>query len=92
MASPRRAGREAMVRDVMQKVLAHLDAMDENRAFTYLLHDVCGYDLNEISQIMSVTVAAAQSRLVRGRRELHERLAADPELSTRMTELEGESL
>jgi RNA polymerase sigma-70 factor (ECF subfamily) len=90
VASPQRAGREAMVRDVMKKVLTHLDRMDENRAWTYVLHDVCGYDLNEIATITGVSVAAAQSRLVRGRRELHERIQADPELASRMSELEGE--
>ncbi len=90
IASPRRAGREAMIRDSVKRVLTHLDAMDESRAWTYVLHDVCGYDLKEIAQITGVTVAAAQTRLVRGRRELHERIQNDPELASRMAELEGE--
>jgi RNA polymerase sigma-70 factor (ECF subfamily) len=90
IASPRKAGREAMIRDAVKRVLVHLDAMDDSRAWTYVLHDVCGYDLKEIAQITGVTIAAAQTRLVRGRRELHERIQDDPDLASRMAELEGE--
>ncbi len=63
--------REAVARDLMQRVRKHLDAIDENKAWTFLLHDACGYDLQEIAQITGVSVSAAQARLVRGRREVH---------------------
>ena len=69
-------------REAVDRVRSHLDSMDERRAWTFLLHDVYGYDLKEIGQIMSVSLSAAQSRLVRGRRELHERVRGDERLAS----------
>jgi RNA polymerase sigma-70 factor (ECF subfamily) len=91
MRSPVRTGREAVMRNLMQRVLAHLDEIDENKAWTFVLHDVCGHDLREIAQITGVSVAAAQTRLVRGRREIHERIAGDPELAGILDAMEGDS-
>ncbi len=79
--SPHSLGRETAARSTLRRVLSHLDRIDEAKAWTYALHDVCGYDLREVAQITETSVAAAQSRLVRGRRELQERIAADPELA-----------
>ena len=79
--SPSRTGRDAMLRSAVRGVLAHLDAMDEAKAWTFVLHDVCGYDVREIAQITGVSAAAAQTRLVRGRREVHELIANDPDLA-----------
>jgi RNA polymerase sigma-70 factor (ECF subfamily) len=88
--SPSRTGREAVARSVMRRVLGHLDAVDEAKAWTFVLHDVCGYDLREIAQITGVRITAAQTRLVRGRREVHERIASDPELANLLESMEGE--
>jgi RNA polymerase sigma factor (sigma-70 family) len=51
----------------LQHILAK---MKPDLAETLLLHDVFGHDLVEISELMGVSVAAAQSRLVRSRKEL----------------------
>lgn len=87
--SGRKTERDAMAKSAMARVTVHLQAIEEQKAWTFLLHDVRGYDLQEISEIMGVSVAAAQTRLVRGRREIHERIAADPELANVLEDLEG---
>jgi RNA polymerase sigma-70 factor, ECF subfamily len=88
----RSLSREAAARSTLRRVLALLDRIDEAKAWVYVLHDVCGYDLKEVAQITETSVAAAQSRLVRGRKELMERIAADPELGAMLArDTRGES-
>lgn len=74
-------GHDAVGTDLAARVRSHLQAIDSNKAWTFMLHDVWGYDLKEIAQITGASIAAAQSRLVRGRRDLHDRIAEDPELA-----------
>jgi len=54
----------------LEKLRHALSRIDPIKAETVVLHDVLGHELSEIAVLMSTTVAAAQSRLVRGRREL----------------------
>jgi len=68
-------------RQAIERVRVELEQMDPNRAWTFLLHDVYGYDLKEVAQITSVSLSAAQSRLVRGRREIHDRIRNDDALA-----------
>lgn len=81
VGTTRSHGGAVAARQAIERVRASLGKMDPNRACTYLLHDVYGYDLKEVAQITGASLSAAQSRLVRGRRELHERIGRDPALS-----------
>jgi RNA polymerase sigma-70 factor (ECF subfamily) len=78
-------------REAVKRVLEHLKRIDEHRATAWVLHDVHGYDLKEIAAITQVSEAAAQTRLSRGRRELLERLKADPRLAELWSDLEGDA-
>jgi DNA-directed RNA polymerase specialized sigma24 family protein len=67
-------------RQVLARVLGHLDAIGEKLSWGFVLHDVLGHNLRDAARIMGVSESAAQSRLVRGRGRLHQRIAEDPEL------------
>jgi len=67
--------REVGAQRRLQALREHLGKMSDKLAETLVLHDALGHDLAEIAVLTGVTVAAAQSRLVRGRKELARRLA-----------------
>ncbi len=86
VSEPRASGnpeREVAVREQIAAVQTHLAAMSPDRAMTLLLHDVLGHDLVEMAAILKISVAAAQSRLVRARRELLRRLGENESKGTR---------
>jgi RNA polymerase sigma-70 factor (ECF subfamily) len=62
-------------RHELAAVRRHLADMDPDRV-TALLLSAQGYDLLEIARLTHTSVAAAQSRVSRGRREIRERLRA----------------
>jgi RNA polymerase sigma-70 factor (ECF subfamily) len=62
------------LRQVLARVRAELVAMPASRAEVLVLHEVNGLSLEEIAAALGISVAAAQSRLSRGRRELSRRM------------------
>src|SRR5882672_2117194 len=54
----------------VERLLGALSTVNRARAEAVILHDILGHDLAEIAGLTGVSVAAAQSRLVRGRREV----------------------
>jgi len=88
-AAPVALDRRSLSRDILRRVADHLEDINEGRAWTFVLHDIMGYDLREIAQMTQVSTAAAQSRLVRGRSDLHKRIAADPDLAELLRHAQG---
>jgi RNA polymerase sigma-70 factor (ECF subfamily) len=82
--------RSADVGILIEQARQHLAAMDHDKATTVLLHDVLGHELAEIAVLTNVSVAAAQSRLVRGRRELYGRMEAEWNSARRKESSDGE--
>lgn len=75
------SGQDAEARDLLGKIVLQLRQMDDRRSWVFALHDVLGFELREVAEILNISESAAQSRLVRGRTELHARVKADPELA-----------
>lgn len=70
------ASERAAARLDLGRVRECLAALSPEKAEALVLHDVLGHDLAEVASMTGVTVAAAQTRLSRGRRELEERMTA----------------
>lgn len=75
-------------REVLARIVRHLDAIGSKLAWSFVLHDVLGYGLRDIARMTGASESAAQSRVVRGRRRLHRRIAGDPELADLFVDLE----
>lgn len=77
-------GREDVERTVserreLERLRLRLSELPAAQAEAVVLHDLMGHPLAEIATLTGASVAAAQSRLVRGRKELMARLAEERE-------------
>ncbi len=66
------------IRRRLDRVERALSAVSAEKAHAVYLHDILGYPLTEVAAQMGTSIAAAQSRLVRGRREVLETLGEEP--------------
>lgn len=68
------------VQERLDKVRAALAAVGARKADVVVMHDVMGHDLTAVARKLRISVSAAQSRLVRGRREIvaHAELTPPP--------------
>ena len=64
------------VQERLQRVKSAMLGLGAQKANVVFLHDVLGHELSDVAGILKITVAAAQSRLVRGRREIIEQIDA----------------
>lgn len=62
--------------DQVEVVRRELGRIDPGHAWVIVLHDLEGQRLTEIAQLLGVSLTAAQSRLLRGRKELLRRCQA----------------
>lgn len=76
-SAPHDVERQVGSRRELEKLRGHLASMDQTKAMALLLHDALGHDLAEVAVLTGCSVAAAQSRLVRGRRELQDLMRRD---------------
>lgn len=73
-------------RQALRQVASLLAELNQSRVQVFVLHDVHGFELKEIADILGITAANAQSRLVRGRGDVHAALEAEPELIAALSE------
>lgn len=79
----------ALRRQALRQVASLLAGLNQSRVQVFVLHDVHGFELKEIAEILGISVANAQSRLVRGRGDVHEALEAEPDLFAALCEEAG---
>jgi RNA polymerase sigma-70 factor (ECF subfamily) len=68
--------RLAEVREQLSRYHEVLRRLPPSKAQIVYLYDVVGFGLEEIARSLSLSVAATQSRLVRGRKEVDDRIAS----------------
>lgn len=69
--------RQTELRRAVDRIGRALAGMAPDKAWVIYLHDILGCQLAEIATLTGTSIAAAQSRLVRARREVLEKLGSD---------------
>ena len=69
--------RDVTTRSEVDRLRGHLASISPDRAEVVVLYHLLEQDLASIAAMLGISVAAAQSRLVRGRRELQKRMMAE---------------
>jgi RNA polymerase sigma-70 factor (ECF subfamily) len=67
----------------LDRVNRALVGLGPKKARVVYLHDVLGYQLDEVATMLGTSVAAAQSRLVRGRKEIVETMRPEGRAASR---------
>ncbi len=80
VASAASAERSALTRSVLERVQARVAHLEEENVTAWLMVDVYGLTIEELASALEVSVAAAQSRASRARREVRACLSDDVEL------------
>jgi RNA polymerase sigma-70 factor (ECF subfamily) len=81
--------RQALLRNILGRVRERLTHLDEEKVSTWLLFEVHGLSLSELAHAMEISLAAAQSRISRARREVRACLEGDVELLGVLSSLEA---
>ena len=66
----------AEMRELLERVQAALAALPQVRGESFYLHAALGYPLPQVAAMLGISVAAAQSRVLRARREILDALLA----------------
>jgi len=66
------------VQERLRRVKSALLGLGASKANVVFLHDVLGHELPDVAGILGISVAAAQSRLVRARREIIDQIDVTP--------------
>lgn len=90
-ASTSRPAHEAEARARVRALKAHLDALDEKHRTAFVLFQVEGRSMEEVSALMDANLSTTKSRVMWARRKLFARLRKDPETRSWLGEYEGET-
>ena len=80
--------RRAITVNALERIGKKLAHLDPEKVSAWVLFDVHGFTLEELAQVLETTVAAAQSRVSRARRDVRAALEADEEFMGLLPALE----